>query len=501
MSRPRQFFWLTLSSLAIVESFSLVAYQSSESTLQVFGLATVLLFTFFLSLKRLEYGLLIVLTELFVSSFGHLFQVELGSFKLTLRMGLFFVLQLVFNLRLFQSLIGAKRRTELTSFFHSPYFVPNLTVFLALVLAVFVGMLKGNELRHILREVDAYLIFGYFPLIWAVFREKESRSRLINVFIASLVWLAAQTALVLFIFAHRLPESMRVLYLWIRDARLGEITLVAQDFYRIFFQSYVYVLAAIFIFAVLLIHQRRKSYFWFFTLSVFLLLISFSRSFWFGGLLAALLMIFTLRSARTRTDSNLESRSLVSGLYDLGKGILLALILIFVLVNFPLPFKGPPILLADLFRGRAFSLTDEAAVSRWNLLPVLWSEIKAAPILGAGLGKTITYQTTDPRFLAEDPTGQRTTYAFEWGYLDLWLKLGLFGLAAYGWLIIRLLRRGWQSIKQKSLTDYQESLINYGLWLGLAALLVTHFFSPYLNHPLGIGALVMMAVWFEDVGS
>ena len=55
--------------------------------------------------------------------------------------------------------------------------------------------------------------------------------------------------------------------------------------------------------------------------------------------------------------------------------------------------------------------------------------------MGRGFGATVTYQTRDPRILADNGSGEYTTYAFEWGWLDIWLKLGIFGLAAYFLLI------------------------------------------------------------------
>jgi hypothetical protein len=498
----------TLAGIVIIEALSLAAYHFDSLVLQILGFAIVFLGVIILSFRNLEYGVLIAFVELFISSFGHLFKIETEGFRMTMRVGIFFAVQIAYNTMLITHLlrnkIGGRFLTRLhaffqtglrdshilTSFFKGPYFYANWAIFGALV--------NGNELKNMFHDADAYVTFAYFPIIWAAFSSQESRLKLYNVFLASLTWLGVQTAVILYLFAHRFQGPMQAIYLWVRDARIGEITLVAGDFYRIFFQSYIYALLAIFILAVFLIGKKSSRYtlnaaahhyvFLLFTTATFLLLMSFSRSFWFGGAVGVIALLVTLRPLK------IVGKDFWHALLKMGGGVLLALALIFAIVNVPLPAKkGPPISLADLFGGRATTLFGEAAAtSRWNLLPVLWGEIKQNPVLGAGFGKTVTYITTDPRIVAEDPTGTRTTYAFEWGYLDLWLKLGVPGLLAYGWLVWIILKSGWRKLRTEC------TPITYGVWLGVIALLAAHFFTPYLNHPLGIGILIFAASVFQS---
>jgi len=117
-------------------------------------------------------------------------------------------------------------------------------------------------------------------------------------------------------------------------------------------------------------------------------------------------------------------------------------------------------------------------------LPVMWHEIKKAPLLGFGYGKTITYKSSDPRVLQNNPDGQYSTYAFEWGYLSLWLKFGILGLLTYLTLFLTAIYRGLLKWRQGN------NLAGV-LSLGLLVLLVVNFFTPYLDHPLGIGYLLL----------
>lgn len=154
--------------------------------------------------------------------------------------------------------------------------------------------------------------------------------------------------------------------------------------------------------------------------------------------------------------------------------------LIFAVVAFPVPQVDMGSL-ATLFGSRS-SITDVAAESRWNLLPVLWNKIKQAPVLGSGFGATVTYQTKDPRILAQNPDGWYTTHAFEWGWLEHWIKFGLLGIPIMAWLVISLIRRLW-------LTQ-SDLWIRAGFISSLVALAALHIFTPYLNHPLGFGFLL-----------
>ena len=63
----------------------------------------------------------------------------------------------------------------------------------------------------------------------------------------------------------------------------------------------------------------------------------------------------------------------------------------------------------------------------------------------------------------------------------MWLKMGLLGLIAFLVYFIIVLLSGRDHMKKQS----QHWLI-YALLASIVALFVTHTFSPYLNHPIGI---------------
>jgi O-antigen ligase len=216
-------------------------------------------------------------------------------------------------------------------------------------------------------------------------------------------------------------------------------------------------------------------------------LISFSRSNWVGLLfgLFFLAAVF-VKNRKWRRAGRLALDTLIAGA--------LALLIIIAIVKFPYPNPIGGFDAANLLSERAGQLSGEAGVSsRWSLLPELWRPIKNNLFLGGGLGKTVTYLSQDPRVLQTNPNGEYTTYAFEWGWLDIWLKLGIFGLLSYLLLAAVIIFKITAIYKMPGFND--DFL--FGLAAGMIAILAISFFSPYMNHPLGLGYLMLLSVFYE----
>ncbi|MFA6454461.1 MAG: O-antigen ligase family protein, partial [Patescibacteria group bacterium] len=298
-----------------------------------------------------------------------------------------------------------------------------------------------------------------------------------------------------YIFSHSFNFFIPDLYLWVRRSGVGEITQVVPGFNRIFMQSHIFVLIGFFILLFYLLKNLAEKHtalnkqslklIGLASLLLSIIIVSFSRSFWLGlaagGLSVWLAMIFKLKTKL--------KEFIVFNLLALAV-IILSLALTFFIIKFPYPAPAGDFNATNLLSDRATQITDEAgASSRWQLLPPLWQKIKAAPILGQGFGATVTYISSDPRVLSANLKGEYTTYAFEWGWLDVWLKLGIFGLLAYLALFAKLIFDGFKIGSYYSLS----------LAAGLIVVLAVNIFSPYVNHPLGIGCLIIAAVMLENL--
>ncbi len=110
---------------------------------------------------------------------------------------------------------------------------------------------------------------------------------------------------------------------------------------------------------------------------------------------------------------------------------------------------------------------EDSSLSRLLLLPKILEKIKAHPLLGEGLGATVTVYS--PVFKQEI-----TTPHFDWGYLEIIAEMGIIGLAIWllvigYWLLITI---------KNSHSTFQIS--------SLTAILVINITSPALFHVLGI---------------
>ena len=201
-------------------------------------------------------------------------------------------------------------------------------------------------------------------------------------------------------------------------------------------------------------------------LSSLVILISLSRSFWLG-IIGGLIMLFILLIVKYKFS-----------IKKIVKTVLVIIIVIVIEIGLlSVIFDG----FNSISIGRGAQLKEgPASASRLQQLKPLSTAIFKKPILGSGFGTEVTYVSDDPRIRNQHPDGNYTTYAFEWGYLDIWLKIGLLGLLAYFGLLIK--------IAKDSLNIGATGVI---IFISLTALVVTNTFSPYLNHPLGIGFIML----------
>lgn len=435
-------------------------------------------------LKDLKFGFLILLAELFIGSKGYLFYFESNGLIVSIRIAFWLIILSVWLAKEISSADIKKYAKILPAHW--------IVFFIFIGWGVLNGFFQNNSFENIFFDFNNWLYFALIFPLFSAFKTKKDLTLIWEVFLASIIWLILKTFFLLFLFSRNIPELIEVFYRWVRSSGVGEITLIENGFYRIFFQSHIYNLVAFFALGALILkkidekkifNKQNVKYHLLFIANLSIILISFSRSFWVG--LSVALFCFAVCVAWWFGWKTLLK---ITGIVLLSSG--LSFVLISAVVNFPYPPPLSDYSASSLISERAKRTSDEAAVSsRWNLLPELWNEIKKAPIMGSGLGTVITYESSDPRVLETTADGKFTTYAFEWGWLDIWLKFGLLGLLAYLVLFFKMLVGGLFLFK-KDRDDFEYLIL--GLLIGLISLMSVNFFTPYLNHPLGIGFLILL---------
>ncbi|NCN22054.1 hypothetical protein GW934_01000 [Candidatus Falkowbacteria bacterium] len=485
-----------------LEIWSYLAFSLPSFSLPVF--IFIAIGFLIIAIYKIEYALIGAFAELIIGSMGHLFFLELGDFRLSIRIAFWLIIILVFAFKFLLQFIKQKQESLYFQRIKNFGFLNIFSLLGIVVIFAFIrGLLSGTPIMIVINDFNSWLFFLLiFPFLALIdFKNRKLVSDLKVILFASIIWLSLKTLFLLVVFSHNLSFALEV-YSWLRKTLAGEMT--AGIWPRIFIQSQIFSGAAFFVFFVLAqvslkkanstlltgIHNSKACLKNFLSrdnlilifssaLTFSTIVLSFSRSFWLAfALVIGLALILIWRFYNFKETITSLAWLIISFIFGF--------ILIYFVIILPLSQFNSSNLNKGLSKRLGQDSSEPALASRWSLLPVLWSEIKEAPLLGKGFGAEITYISSDPRVLERNPNGEYRTSAFEWGYLDIWLKIGILGLLIYLILLLKVI-----------LSAFKFALAKSGLYLGLGLALVflsiVHFFTPYLNHPLGIGLLIICA--------
>src|SRR3989338_1665089 len=248
-----------------------------------------------LGLWRREYALYLAFLELTLGSFGYLLSFGLGGLNLPIRM-LFFVI--IIALWIYDLITNYK--LLITNLKNSCKFIISLGIFfLVCIISVLRGYFAGHGLSNVFFDANSYLYLLLFLPAIKYINTKEKLDGLLKVILAGAAILAMETFGLFIIFAKSQNIGLlEIIYKWIRDFRIGEITSLENGAYRIFLQSQIYLLIGFFLLAVLRIYKRisARKYLLLGILFSAAIYISLSRSLWIGfgaGLIVlTILMIY-----------------------------------------------------------------------------------------------------------------------------------------------------------------------------------------------------------------
>lgn len=498
---PASVFLTAFLLFVLLELVSFVGYRLPVMNVAAF--LTVVALVAAVAAVRPDLAILAVFGELTAGSQGgYLLSLPVGGLAVSLRMGIFLAFFTVWAAQLaVAGLRGRASRTAALGWWRAlrdqRLLYPFLAVLGMVAMGMAVGLARGNSFDNVFFDANAFFFLGLLPPIVAAWRP-DTLERLLAVVAAGMIVAVVKSLLILYFFSHRLFLVASTVYLWVRDTRVGEITLMGGDYYRIFFQSQVFAVAAGLVALLMLLYVRdwrtRPGAMVVLTTAGVSLVLSLSRSFWFGLAAAVLTLAIILFWARAKKS---VWRRLLLPVLPAAVASLLVILFVYA---FPWPARTGSNAFAGILGSRLVEVNDAAAKSRWALLPVLTEAALRHPLVGSGLGTTVTYQTSDPRLLASSLKGTYTTYAFEWGWHDLWLKFGFLGLATYLyflWVVVKPLlvfiaanRHHLRAPEPGLAAQQKKTVLAVGAVLSVVALLFTNVFSPYLNHPLGLGLLM-----------
>lgn len=469
------------------------------NTASLVALALLAVATAVVSWRSLSTGLLVAFAEIFVGGHGHLIQADLAGFGVSLRIAIFAAVMAVWGVRLLQRKV-------------MPQFVLFRDVsFLLLATAVLVGTVVGfikNSAGNAFDDMNSYLTVAYLLPLVSVAWDQKFKRQLLQVLTGSVAWIAVSTLTLVYLFTHLPGKALHDVYAFVRDARLAEVTLLTDPawfvsllpsvspwYFRVFEPAhfFVLVLGALLVAARFVLWRGQKlptGAKALFVLCAATFIASLSRSFMIGLLAGgALLAVALVVESRDRLLRGVRHAVGLAGLAMIGAVVFWAVIAV------PVP-SHPNLRDAAFYQEKTDDNRTLAVSSRWNLLRPMFTAIMESPVIGSGFGKEVTFISDDPRVRDINPTGEWTTYRFEWGYQDIWLKMGLLGLVAFIAYAIALTHAFLFTFRV-----HDSRWLAVGMYVAVVGLFATHLFSPYLNHPIGLGTMLFVLPFFDWKGT
>ncbi len=451
-----QTFWLLILFFAIrVLSYFLNGHLIIQGLL-VF---TILMILGILYFKNPSWAWGLVLGEILLGGSGHYLEF-LGLSIRTLLIGFFIFLWLA-------QLLG-ERNLKKTILINKPITAILVVLFIFLFGSVFNGLYHEHEFRRIVADIMPFtFLLLLFPSYY-LFAEKKTQEflvRLIGVFIIGTATFSLTT---LVLFSTKIARLQDGFYKWYRDVDMGKITDMGAGFFRIVEPAHLLIVPIILIITSLLMRNEHHHKMWRFIqiLSIVILALNLSRAYFLALVVGLIVLKLKHNWKQWMTES-----------------IMTILLVMIVFSGIHMIASGGGSLGWELFGVRLQSLTSPtleiSTNTRMMILPAAWQMITTNPILGVGLGATVT-------FLNPYTYEAFTTASFDWGYLEMWAELGIFGalvlIFLYAFVGYKLL------LKIVNIHDWHD--FDVGLLAGIVALLITNIAAPALFHVFGILYLI-----------
>jgi hypothetical protein len=422
------------------------------------GISSILfLGTIYLLIKKDERGWYIVAAELFLGGSGNFLSLSSISLRTCLAIAsliIFFITHI-------------KQIPEIVK--NNKYVVVLLSVLYFIVLSAAVrGYIFHHSLQFIIADTIPYLFFLYYFPLKELFSSPTFKSFAKTLLAATLVSNICFTLVTFFGYAFNVFTLQDSYYHWFRDVANGKITDLGSHFFRIVLNEHLLLIPLLILLLHQLIHNKkvqlysRKILVTLYISCLAILAVNITRIY----ILALGFGLIALFSKTKIKQWLLYSAATI--------GIFFTLFTFFHLIASRGQSFG-----WELFGLRIQSIakptTEESALSRMLLLKPISVEIKKHPLLGSGLGDTITVYSPVEKHII-------TTNQFDWGYLELlpdWLATAArLNPVTYTVLLVREMMTG--------VTEGVSTILSIGVIAIFVAVMVglaSYVFTREVNKP------------------
>lgn len=453
--------------LAFLGARILSFFVADYPILQAAILAALIILFIWVYFRQPQWAWRMLLAEFFLGGNGHLF--ELGG--LAIRTLLVYIFLALYGINKF------KLNTFLTLSRPIRYLLGSLAGIVCFS-AIF-GFLRHHVSLYIIQDA---IPFSFFLLIipaneylWL----PETQRWTIRLIASFLVGSAVFSIFTLSLFATAVFRLQDSYYHWFRDVIGGKITDVGENFFRIVAPEHLLLPFVLIILCAYLMNKPEKKILpWILlTIGTIPFALNVSRTYMLAYLcgLAALRLYYHTKDWLTvSVGASAISIVLFLGIHFIASG--------------GRSFGSE--LIFQRFSALESPGLEISAATRQELLRPIMRKIKAHPVLGSGLGDTLTY--SDPK-----TGGVLTTRQFDWGYLEIWAKLGLLGFICSLLLLSYLIVKTWHRT-----SDTQPlSSLGAGLSGGLIAQAFMTITTPALFHVLGVFFLIFAITYIQNSSS
>lgn len=395
-------------------------------------------------------GWLIIAGELMLGGSGNILAIDSISVRTVL---------LVVSLFIF--FIQTIQAKKIRQTFIDPISIPILFLLLWASISAIVGWRNNNEIGLIISDFIPYLFLLYYYPLKELIKKDDFKIFCLNILISAVLANALFIFITFILFNLEITTMQGSYYHWFRDIAQGKITYLSDGFYRLVLNEQLLVVPIAVYFIFQQIKQPKNiNLVIIFALS-FILALSLTRIYY----LALVVSLFCLFSREYWKKWFKYSLLILISIFILFTGFYL-----FASRGMSLGWKYFGLRIGSI----ASPTIEQSSLSRMVLLPEIINKIKDSPVIGSGLGSTVTifspvYKETI------------TTPHFDWGYLEIMAETGIIGFIAWIAMICYIF------YLIKSDKNKKSPLIAV-----IVALLAINITSPAIFHVLGVVLIVII---------
>lgn len=424
--------------------------------------------------KFLRYIIYFIIVEAILGGAGRIFAVKSLSFRMILYILAFAVFGLIVIIDRRQ-VFSRLRRMDTNSILIILF---GLWIILTAAHGYFISK---NSLAQVVGDVTGYASLALLILFSFTFDNKLKIDFIMKLTAFSIVIQAIALLIIHYLlgFGVLYFDTMNNI---LQGLYIGHLANVYPGAIRVFFKSSVYLQIGFVFLVALLSHERNKQrrillYIGLILVS-YAVIISFTRGFWLGAVIAAVLYLM----CRQVKDVLKTIAVIICGVVVM-IGLSAA-----VYGNFNVAYSlasrvGINVKVPSAVKEKKTAtpeadseVEDLSAEYRQKLTATMVKRIESDPVVGDGFGVVLK------------DIGQKQSRN-EYMYLDIIMEQGVIGLALYMGLFLVMLKQ-WLDIRKRCY-DKSKLYILDAFMVSLIGLIITSGINPFLNNPIGITYLIM----------